>query len=524
MRRRCCQPPLLPMPLGGSATPSARSPAPGLPPIQREPGEPAAARRILALHLPRFAAEGFGRTPLAVWRAEGGRRVVCATDAGAEQLGIRIGQPLADAQAIAPGLYTEPETPERHAERLRSLALWALRFTPLAAPEPPDGLLLDITGCAHLAGGEAALLALAVRGLAALGHEARGAVAGTPEAAAALARAGIGAVVGPGDEAAWLSPLPPAVLRLPEETVAGLHKVGLRSIGALLAQPRGPLAKRFGAELLARLDAALGRRPTPIRPIRTLPEHAVARDLPEPIMSREAIDAVVADLLPALCAALERTGIGLRRLLLQAHRVDGAVQEIVIGTGTPTRDGRHLWRLLTPRLERLEPGFGFDRLALFADRTAPLAPHQQGIGTPSEALAALLDRLSQRVALWRPQPRSGHWPERAIERVSAFRRIETPAAWPGRPRPVRLLRRPERIEALALLPDAPPRRIRWRRAWREVEAAEGPERIEPEWWRDRPDHPARDYYRVACAGGVRLWICRVSAGGERRWYLHGIEA
>jgi protein ImuB len=512
------------MPPARAATPPARSAKAERIRIAPDQEETPPARRILALHLPRFAAEGFGRAPLAVWRVEGGQRIVCAVDAGAEALGIRIGQPLADAQAIAPGLHCEPETPERHAERLRSLALWALRFTPLAAPDPPDGLLLDITGSAYLAGGEAALLALAVRELAALGHEARGAVAGTAEAAAALARAGIGAVVPPGEEAAWLSPLPPAVLRLPEETVAGLHKVGLRSIGDLLAQPRGPLARRFGEALLARLDAALGRRRTPIRPIRPPPGHAIARELPEPILGREAIDAVVAELLPALCAALERAGIGLRRLLLRARRVDGAVQEIAVGTGTPTRDARHLSRLLAPRLERLEPGFGFDRLALLAERTAPLAARQQGIGAPPEALEALLDRLSQRVALWRPQPRPGHWPERAIERVSAFRRVETPAAWPGRPRPVRLLRRPEGIEALALLPDAPPRRIRWRRAWREVEAAEGPERIEPEWWRDRPDRPARDYYRVACAGGVRLWVCRVPAGGEGRWYLHGIEA
>jgi protein ImuB len=489
-------------------------------PVAEQP----AARRILALHLPRFVAEGFGEGPLLVWRQDGARRLVVAADAAAEALGIRHGQPLADAQAIAPAVRAEAETPAAHAARLDALALWALRFTPLVAPDPPDGLLLDITGCAHLSGGEQALLDRTVGGLAALGHAAQGAVAGTPEAAAALARADVGRSIPPGGEAAALAPLSPALLRLPDAVVSALSRVGLRSIGDVLDQPRGPLARRFGAGLTARLDAATGRSPTPIRPIRPPPDLSAGRDLAEPILTREAIDALVALLLPELCTALDRAGRGLRRLTLRAHRVDGTVQEIAIGAGTATRDARHLGRLLQQRLERLEPGFGFDRIALLAERTEPLAAGQRAIGAASEDLAPLLDRLSQRVALWRARPRPGHWPERAVERVPPQQAVAAPPGWTARPRPVRLLRRPDPVEAMALLPDAPPRRILWRGAWRMVDAAEGPERIEPEWWRDTPGRPARDYYRIACAGGLRLWLCAVGHGAARRWFVHGVDA
>jgi protein ImuB len=515
MRRRCCAPPrlALPEPLPRAAPPRATLGATEAP-----------ARRILALHLPRFAAEGFGEGPLLVWRAEGPRRVVLAADAAAEALGVRPGQPLADAQAIAPSVRAEAETPAAHAARLEALALWALRFTPLAAADPPDGLLLDITGCAHLAGGEQALLERAVAGLAVLGHAAQGAVAGTPEAAAALARAGFGGAVPAGAEAEVLGPLSPALLRLPEATVSALSRVGLRSVGEVLAQPRAPLVRRFGAGLLAVLDAATGRLATPIRPIRPPPDLAAARDLPEPIITREAIDALVALLLPELCAALDRAGRGLRRLTLRAHRVDGAVQEIAVGAGAATRDAAHLSRLLQQRLERLDPGFGFDRMELLAERTEPLAPGQWAIGAASEELAPLLDRLAQRVVLWRARPRPGHWPERAVERVAPQAPVAAPPGWPARPRPVRLLRRPDPVEAMALLPDAPPRRLFWRGAWRSVDAAEGPERIEPEWWRDAPGRAARDYYRIACAGGVRLWVCAVGRGADRRWFVHGVDA
>jgi protein ImuB len=282
---------------------------------------------------------------------------------------------------------------------------------------------------------------------------------------------------------------------------------------------------------VATLEAATCARQPPLQPLRPPAEFVAARDLLEPIVTREAIDAVLAALLPELCAQLLAAGLGARRLLLRAWRVDGEVQAVAIGTGLATRAPRHLAMLFREKLDRLEPGFGFERLALEARVTAPMTaaqaalPGEGGAGPEvrRQALAELLDRLGQRVAVWRLAPRPGHWPERAVARADPFAPIETPAGWPGlAPRPVRLLRRPVRLGAVALLPDAPPSLLRLgRTAWR-VTRAEGPERIAPEWWRDRPDRPVRDYYRVELASGARLWVCRAGAPGEATpWWLHG---
>jgi len=330
-----------------------------------------------------------------------------------------------------------------------------------------------------------------------------------------------------------------AALRLDPAIVAALSRLGLRRIGDVLAQPRGPLARRFGRPLLEALDAATGARDAPITPVRPPPELAVAQDFLEPIVTREAIDATLARLLDRLCRQLEQAGQGARRLALYAFRVDSAVQSVAIGTGLPAREPRHFARLFRDRLETLEPGFGFDRLALEAPLAEAMAGTQGSLPQGSsdgrdgidaaarqQALAQLLDRLGQRLPVWRPAPRLSHWPERAIARASAFASIETPPGWPGpAPRPVRLLRRPIALEAIALLPDAPPSLLRaGRTSWR-VRRAEGPERIEPEWWRDpRPDRLPRDYYRVELTTGTRLWVCRSGLPGADtapRWWLHG---
>jgi protein ImuB len=208
------------------------------------------------------------------------------------------------------------------------------------------------------------------------------------------------------------------------------------------------------------------------------------------------------------------------------------VQEVGIGTGLPSRDPRHLLRLLESRLEELAPGFGFDRIALLADEVGPLDAAQAnlvaGAAEARDALAALLDRVTQRIPVHRLRPRASHWPERAVERAAPDDAATAPddwtAAWAARARPLRLLRRPERLGATALLPDAPPVRLHHRGRWLDVRAAEGPERFEPEWWRDRPDRPLRDYYRVELEDGRRWWVCRAGGPGSGDWFLHGLFA
>jgi protein ImuB len=324
-----------------------------------------------------------------------------------------------------------------------------------------------------------------------------------------------------------------ASLRLPHATVATLHRLGLRSVGAVLEQPLAPLARRFGAGLIEALDAATGARPRPIRPLRPPPDFAAAREFLEPIVTREAIDATLDRLLPDLSERLERAGRGARRLVLLAFRVDGDVQAVAVGTGLPSRDPAHFARLFRERLERLSPGFGFERLALEARTTEPMAAAQATLpggrrgGARADNpwdLAQLLDRLSQRLAVWRLAPRASHWPERAVLRVGVFDSVALPEGWGAVRRPPRLLRRPVALQVTAMLPDGPPVLLGEGRAARRVLRAEGPERLEPEWWRDRPDRRFRDYYRVEVAGGVRLWVCRsgpFQADGTTRWWLHG---
>lgn len=414
--------------------------------------------------------------------------------------------------------------PEADPGWLRRLGLWAQAVTPLAALNPPDGLLLDITGVPHLHGGEAPLLAKVLARLARGGVAAQAAIAGSAPAAAALARMQAGAIIAPGEEARALAPLPLAALRLPEPEADALHHLGLRRIGDLLRQPRAPLARRFPATIRA-LDAATGALAPPLQPLRPPPEFAAAREFLEPLVTREAIDAVLDLLLAELCRQLTAAGQGARRLVLLGFRVDGTRQGIAIGTGLPSRDPRHLARLFREKLERLAPGFGFERLALEARVTEPAGgvqsslPAQGGASAEArrEALAALLDRLGQRMPVWRLEPQPSHWPERGARRRDAFAEVAA-APLPLLPRPLRLLRRPLALQATALLPDSPPLQLRLGpRNWR-VARAEGPERIEPEWWHE--ERPLRDYYRVELASGARLWVCR-SGAAPGTWWLHG---
>jgi protein ImuB len=535
MRRRFCRPPSL-----LDALPMPASQADGTPPAG--PARATTNRRTLALHLPWLATERLRTTgPAACWTTEGSRRLLSAVSPEAMAAGLHPGQALADAQAILPGLALHPAEPAADTAWLRRLALWCLAVTPLPAADPPDGLLLDVTGLAHLHGNEATLLETVTARFARAGVTVRAAIAGSPTAAAALARAGLhGASIPPGGERAAVEPLPLAALRLPIATIGALHRLGLRRVGDLLRQPRGPLARRFGAALTDALDAATGARPLPITPLRPPPEFAAERAFLEPILTREAIDATLDGLLAALCRRLAEAGRGARRLVLLAFRVDGAVQGIAVGTFLPARDPRHFARLFREKLERLAPGFGFERLALEARTTEIIGPAGTQASLPGkgglspgrthvfdrhQALAQLLDRLSQRMPVWRLGPRPSHWPERSVVRLGPFDPVpRAEDGWPHRPRPVRLLRRPVPLSTIALLPDAPPSLLRagTRAAWR-VARAEGPERIEPEWWRDREDR-LRDYYRVELEGGARLWVCRsgLAVPGEAtRWWLRG---
>jgi protein ImuB len=449
--------------------------------------------------------------------------------------------------------------------RLRRLAGWCRRYTPWTAPDAAaeagatvagGGLLLDVTGCAHLVGGEAALLAELRTRLEGFGFAVRAALADGIGAAWALARfapAPATLVAAGDDAAAVLAPLPVAALRLPAAVVCGLDRVGLRRIGDLLPLPRPALAARFGARLLLRLDQALGAADEPLSPLTPAPAFAARLAFAEPIAHAPDIAAATGHLLAELARRLAAAQRGARRLDLACYRSDGRVASAAVGTSRPVRDPAHLAALFRDRLAGLDPGCGIEVMILAADIVEPLAPAQLALagdgpaaaGDAEEAMARLIDRLSNRLgaaAVVRLAERPSHLPERAWCAIPALQRpplpppsSPAPAAedWRRPPRPLELLAPPEPIAVIAPLPDGPPALFRWRRSAHRVAAAFGPERIAAEWWRHDdggggdPPADARDYYRIEDADGRRFWVYRDGPdrpGRPARWYLHGLFA
>jgi protein ImuB len=474
-----------------------------------------------------------------------------ALDATAERVGLVVGQALADARAMIPSLQVIDADGAADTGLLAAIADWAERYTPLVALAPPHGLMLDITGAAHLFGGEAALRADLVERLQAQGFLARAAIADTPGAAAAVARFGTPAVIPTGEVPAVLASLPLAALRLDHETVFALERVGLKRIGQIMDAPRAPLAARFGRALLRRLDQALGCEEEAIDPRRPLPALIAERRFAEPIALMEDITATLASLAGALAKTLEARGEGARAFELALFRVDGAVSRIEVGTSRPLREPKLVRELFREKFaglaEEIDAGFGFDMVRLGVLATAPADPSQIDLAgdSASEAdLDQLIDRIGARLGperVSRIVAKDSHIPERAIQMTDvggqmpedrgqrSERNDLSPDICPPTSvldRPLRLFEKPEPVEAIAEVPDGPPVRFRWRRAVYHVARAEGPERIAAEWWRDGTDEPTRDYFRVEDPSGHRFWLFREGLFGREtaapRWYLHGV--
>ena len=529
-------------------------------------------RRILSLWVPHFATDRVHRqrarerpqTPSpAQWVGEGeglitalaqaGRATVAGVDDRAAAAGIAPGIPLADARAVAPGLRVHPADRAGDAAALDRLADWATRYTPWTSVETLDaeymtgggaGLWLDVTGCAHLFEGEAALLGDLLARLFRCGHRARAAIADTPGAAWAAARFvedpdGAGIVVAPRGVRALLAPLPVAALRLNPAVAGDLERLGLRRIESLLGMPRAALARRFGYGLADRLDQALGYLDEPLSPRRAVVPHRVQMAFAEPILEATSIAEGLLRLLHWLCTQLESEQLGARRLDLALYRVDSTVQRTAVGTSRPNRDAAALARLFAEHLERIDPGFGIEAMALAAPAVEPLTALQivlaenpfpcSGAKGRSAELDSLIDTLGNRLGfanLRQLAPRESHIPERAVQAATPLAATKS-RTWPALPpRPLRLFARPEPIDATALLPDHPPVMFRWRGRLHRIACAEGPERIELEWWRPQDAGAvARDYFRVEDEAGRRFWLYRAGhPPAHGRWYLQGMLA
>jgi protein ImuB len=484
----------------------------------------------------------------------GGPRIAALNEA-AEAAGLAPGEPLADARAKAGVLQVRAVDTTADDAALRRLALWATRYTPTASPydedNGADGFFLDIEGSAHLFGGETQLIAdLAGRLRNKLGLSARLAIASTPGAAWALSRFHPSAllVLPPRQEAEALAPLPIKALRLSADTRTALHRLGFKTVGALLDKPRAPFAARFRTELLRRIDQALGRVDEPLVPVVAPPVYHSLRYLLEPVGTQDAIVALARRLMATLSHVLTRDDAGARALRLSLYNVDGAVETLDIALTLPTREVDHVARLIALKLEALaamqDMGFGFEAVGLAVTRAERMTAQQTEFtagedGDRAERCAALIDALRQRLgpaSVRRFEPVASHIPEQA--EVLAPATVET-TAWPaaeGKLRPLLLLPQAEPADVTALVPEGPPRRFCWRGVTYSVTGAQGPERIGAEWWREPPHtcasgrQPAltRDYFIVEDTGGHRFWLFREGLYGREtaaaRWFVHGLFA
>jgi len=460
------------------------------------------------------------------------RVVITASSPLAEQQGAFTGMAVADARAAVPELVAVDDTPGKAAKLLRLLGLWCIRYTPIVAVDLPDGLVLDISGCAHLWDDERGYLKEIVLKLRKAGFDARAAIADTPGAAWAVSRfATVSPIVPVGGQIQVLSGLPPVALRLDAEILERLKKLGFRTIGPLLMMPSPTLRRRFGNELLVRLDQALGRIDEVLTPL-TPPMPYVER-LPclEPIRTAPGIEIAIEKLLSALCLRLQAEGKGLRKAVLKCIRVDGRTVQAGIGTNRGSHSVSHLQKLFGLQIARIEPALGIELFVLEASKVEDMETVQEQIwavdrGLADTALAELLDRVAGKVGaetIQRYLPAEHYWPERSVKIATSLSE-EPSTVWPEQMRPIRLLSRPEPIEVMALVPDNPPKTFTYNNKRHVIMKADGPERIGREWWLDSGEH--RDYYAVEDSEGQRYWVFRSGHydGSDARWYLHGYFA
>ncbi len=502
--------------------------------------------RVVSVYLPTLPTDRVRRAdpsipveaPLVVVARSGSKRWLSAIDANAAKLGLHVGMPAAKAQALVQGLRMVDADPAGDLAALERLTLWALsQYSPVVAIDPPDGIVMDTEGADHLQGGEELMLSGLVNRFRGRGLLARAVVADTWGAAFGLARSMTAEtkVVPLGKTADAVIRLPLSSLRLSAETIVSLRTLGFKTVGELAATPRAPLSLRFGPEIGRRLDQMFGRVAEPIDPIRCPEIIEVHRAFAEPIGAAETIAKYVSRLVIKLCRELQAGGLGVRRTDLIVYRVDNTIQALRAGTAKPVRDVAWLTKLLHDRIEKIDPGFGIEKLSLAATMVEPLDDKQIVSSLVAEStvdVGAFVDVLGNRgtYRIYRVAPVASDVPERSVKRISPVA-ADVGQTWPTVwPRPVRLMDRPELIEVMALLPDHPPVWFTWRGKRRRVKRADGPERIFGEWWQRTSEWAAvRDYFTVEDETGERYWIFRSGDGvdsdtGSHRWFLHGVFA
>lgn len=471
--------------------------------------------------------------PFALSASERGRIIIKAANTVAQSIGVAVGMVAADCRAIAPSLQVFDDYTEGQEEKLlTALAEWCIRFTPVVAVDVPDGLILDVSGCTHLWGGEEAYAKDIRTRLQTFGYDVYIGMADTIGAAWAAARFGKGiTIIAPCAQMEALLPLHPAALRLESTLIDRLEKLGLRQIRNFIVMPRRSLRRRFGDSLLLRIDQAVGQTVEVIRPVMPIEPYEERLPCLEPIRTAGGIEIAMRRLLEALCKRLVKEGKGLRTAIFKGYRIDGLVQQIAIATSRVSCNIEHLYKLFELKIVQLEPALGFELFVLHAPTVEDIAVQQEEFWSSSQhddtAVAELLDKIIGKMGahtVHRYLPTEHYWPERSMTLAASLQEKPT-AQWNTHlPRPIHLLRVPEAIEVMVQMPDYPPVLFIHKGTVHRIQKADGPERIEREWWRDQGVY--RDYYCVEDEQGYRYWLFRL---GDYRtdnptWFLHGFFA
>lgn len=498
-------------------------------------------KRFVTIWFPHLKTDWFSKQqpalqkiPFVLTVADHGRMIVAEANSIAQSKGITSGITVADARVIEPLLQVLDDKPALALKLLASMAKWCIRYTPVTAVDAPDGLVLDVSGCAHLWGGEQTYLKDIITRLTNAGYTVRAAMAGTVGTAWALARFSNNAsIIENGNEAFALQQLPPAALRLDDLLVQHLHKLGLNTIGSFTAMQRSALRRRFGQELLKKLDQTLGFEDEVIIPVQ--PPEPYQEWLPcfDPVGTATGIEIALKQLLEKLHHRLAKEGKGVRAASLTCYRIDGKTTQISIGTNRPSNSTVHLFKLFELKIPGIEPGLGIELFILEASKTEDVAALQETLwhGTSDledPEIAELLDRIEGKLGrnvVQRYLPAEHYWPERSFKIADSLSEKPDTIWRSGKQRPVHLLPQPELVQVTAPIPDYPPMHFRYRNKLHKITKADGPERIERAWWLDGGQH--RDYYCVEDEDGHRYWLFRLGHYGAdtpHAWFIHGFFA
>lgn len=462
-----------------------------------------------------------------------GRMLVTERNWHAQKLGVEIGMPVADAKAIFADLEVIDDQPHLTTTLLKNIGEWCIRYTPVIGADPPDGLLLDVTGCTHLWGDEQQYLDAIQKRFKEFGYTTRIAIADTIGTAWGVVRFSRDSlVIESGKQMEAIQPLPPQALRIDTGTTQRLEKLGFRQINSFINLPRKSLTRRFGTQLPQRLNQAIGlEEEWIIHPLHTPVSYQERLPCLEPIVHATGVEIAIQQLLDALCKRLRQEQKGFRLAVLTCYRTDGKLQAVTIGTNRPTCNTSHLFKLFELKIETIEPAEGIELFTLDAIKVEDLFTFQEKMwadtkGLDDIGLSELLDRIEGKLGtgnIHRYLPAAHYWPERSFTAAESVH-APLPIDWKtDQSRPLQVLQNPEEIEVAAPIPDYPPMNFRYKGKLHKIIRADGPERIEPEWWLQEGQH--RDYYVVEDSEGHRYWVFRSGHYGKtHQWFIHGFFA